>query len=182
MKTINYTAIRENLNECYDILCQSERDRLECSFAVGKQVRDGNISYKENWYYPDGRKRKRPVREVVWNMITVTEEMFEEKYRARMDKMMVPFQVDASDAQRYGCMVHELKDATDETIEALVSMYKPEYREHLLGFKANMYDFYGGGKLYFSYVDPVFDNDDFWAKRDQYIKDKAGFCDKYGCE
>ncbi len=79
-----------------------------------------------------------------------------------------------------------VEDNSEESVNKVYDRICWKYRDHVIGFKPKMYNFYGPNReASFSHWELEFEpgyQEEFYGAIEQYNKEKQEWCDKYGCE
>lgn len=113
--------------------------------------------------------------EVIKNLIDAQFERF-----SADDRMQLKANPDDSVAIIY------VKDNSAESVDKVYNRINEKYRDHVVGFEARMYHYYGPNKpASFSHWELEFEpeyQEKFYSAMDAYYKAKQEWCDKYGCD
>lgn len=113
--------------------------------------------------------------EVIKNLIDAQFERF-----SADDRMQLKANPDDSVAIIY------IKDNSAESVDKVYNRINEKYRDHVVGFKARMYHYYGPNKpASFSHWELEFEpeyQEKFYSAMERYNKAKQEWCDKYGCD
>lgn len=114
-----------------------------------------------------------------------TQEKYDEELAKKIEELKPDcqhsFQINTDDSVRILRFADAL-NPTDEDAEHIYNAYG-KWAEHLTGFEIEWYTWYGNhGPSLYSKVNPIFDTNEFWDIRKDYMDKKAAWCSKYGCD
>lgn len=110
---------------------------------------------------------------------------FELSVKSIKSDFCIALKVNTDDSSRI-IRIKDPENPTDTEIDYILNAYSDKYKEHIIGFRNETYNYYGQHMpASYSETYPIFEapyEEDFYKEMDEYISRKAEWCAKYGCD